>query len=98
MIDAVVPDGDQLDTYRTALASYRLLLVVLDPGEAVCKYRNEIRPPYDQHFFDGYDELRASMQDGFGDLGWWFDTAHLNQEQTVQRILDEGAVRAVLER
>ena len=40
VIDAVVPDGNQLDTYRSALASYRLLLVVLDPGDAVCRYRN----------------------------------------------------------
>ncbi len=98
VIDLVVPDGKQLDTFRVALASYRLLLVVLDPGTAVCRYRNEIRPPQNQFLFDDYEQLRASMRHGFGNLGWWFDTADLNAEQTAQRILDEGAVRAVLER
>ncbi len=96
VIDLVLPDGRHLDTYREALASSRLLLVVLDPGTAVCKYRNEIRPPQDRFFFDGYEELRASMRQGFGDLGWWFDTSDLDPEQTARRILDEGPVRAVL--
>ncbi len=96
VIDVVVPDGKQLNAYREALASYRLLLVVLDPGTAVCRHRNEFRPPQDQFFFDGYDELRASMRHGFGDHGWWFDTSDLNPEQTAQEILDESAVRAVL--
>jgi len=62
----------------------------------VCRYRNEIRPRQEQFFFDGYEELRASMQHGFGNLGWWFSTSDLNPEQTAQRILDEALVRAVL--
>lgn len=98
VIDLVVPDGQQLDTYREALASYRLLFVVLDPGTAVCRYRNEIRAPRDQFFFDGYEELRASMRHGFGDVGWWFDTSDIGPEQTAQRIVDESAVRAVVTR
>ena len=98
VIDIVVPDGKQLNTFREALAPYRLLLVVLDPGAAVCRYRNEIRPPQDQFFFDGYEGLRGSMRQDFGDVGWWFDTSHLNPQQTAQRILDESAVRAVLKR
>lgn len=98
VIDLVLPDGKQLDDYREALASLRLLLVVLDPGTAVCRYRNETRAPQDQFFFDGYAELRASMRHGFGDDGWWFDTSELTPEQTAQRILDESAVRAVLRR
>lgn len=98
VIDVVLPDGAQLDTYREALASYRLLLVVLDPGTAVCRHRNEIRPPQDQFVFDGYEDLRASMRHGFGDHGWWFKTSDLSPGQTAQRILDEGAVRAVLDR
>lgn len=98
VIDLVVPDGEQLASYRAALASYRLLLVVLDPGTDVCRHRNDIRPPEAQFFFDGYDELRASMRRGFGDLGWWFDTSGLDAAQTAQRVLDESAVRAVLDR
>ncbi|MDQ2837453.1 MAG: adenylyl-sulfate kinase [Actinomycetota bacterium] len=98
VLDVVIPEGKQLDTYREALASYRLLLVILDPGADVCRYRNEIRSPEDRFFFDGYEELRASMRDGFDDRGWWFDTSELSPEQTAQRIIAEGAVRAVVER
>lgn len=98
VIDFVLPDGEQLNTYREALAPYRLLLVVLDPGTTVWRYRNEIRPPQDQFFFNGYEELRTSMRHGFGDIGWWFDTSGLSPQQTAQRILDESPVRAVLKR
>lgn len=97
IIDIVLPDGEQLDTYRRALASRRLLLVVLDPRVEVCRYRNEIRPPQRQFFFNGYDELRASMRRHFGSLGWWFDTSDLTAEQTAEQILNEALVRAVLE-
>ena len=98
VLDVVLPDGDQLDTFRRALGAHRLLLVVLDPGTAVCRYRNENRPPEDQFFFDGYEELRASMRHGYGDLGWWFDTSNLSPQQTAQRIIAEGSVRAAIER
>lgn len=96
VIDLVVPDVTQLTSFREAMAPYRLLLVVLDPGTAVCRYRNEIRPPEDQFLFNGYEALRLSMREGFGDVGWWFDTSDLTPQQTAQRILDESAVRAVL--
>jgi len=43
VIDIVLPDAEQLDTYRAALASRPLLLVVLDPGAEVCRRRNENR-------------------------------------------------------
>jgi len=98
VIDLVVPDGEQLHTFREALAGHRLLLVVLDPGTAVCRYRNQIRPPQDQFFFHGYEELRASMQHGFGGTGWWLDTSGLSPAQTAQRILEESPARAVVRR
>jgi adenylylsulfate kinase-like enzyme len=97
VIDFVLPDGEQLDTFRRALAPRRLLLVVLDPGADVCRLRNEDRPPQDQFFFDGYDDLRTAMRQGFGDVGWWFDTSGLTPPQTAQQILDEGPVRAVVQ-
>jgi chloramphenicol 3-O-phosphotransferase len=96
VIDVVLPDGEQLEDFRRALTPHRLLLVVLDPGADVCRLRNENRPPQDQFFFDGYDELRTSMRQGFADVGWWFDTSGLTPQQTAQRILDEGPVRAVV--
>ena len=98
VLDIVVPDRPQLDAFLESLRSYRLLLVVLDPGTAVCRYRNATRPAQDQFSFDGYDVLRESMRHDFGDRGWWFDTATLTPIQTAQRILDEGLTRATVER
>ena len=95
VIDWVIPDGQQLRTYSDALASHRLLLVVLDPGSDVCRERNEHRPPEEQHFFDGYEELRSSMH-GFRDFGWWLNTSTLTVEQTVQQVLDESVARAAV--
>jgi hypothetical protein len=96
VLDVVLPDGEQLSTFRRALAPHRLLLVVLDPGAGVCRHRNELRPAQDQFFFDGYDELRASMRQGFGDVGWWFDTSALSSEQTAEQILEEAFLRAAV--
>lgn len=95
VIDWVVPDLLQLETYRAALAGRRLLLVVLDPGTPVCRSRNAARAPEEQFFFDGYDELRGSMA-GFRDVGWWFDTSALSPEETAQRILDEAVLRGAM--
>jgi len=97
VIDFVLPDGEQLNTFREALGRYRLLLVVLDPGTATCQHRNKHRPEQDQFFFDGYEELRASMREGFGDVGWWFDTSRLTPQETAQQILDEGCARALVQ-
>ena len=98
VIDVVLSGGDQLDIFRQALAPHRLLLVVLDPGTAVCQYRNTTRPPEDQFFFDDDDDgLRAAMRQGFGHSGWWFETSDLSAQQTAQRIMAEGPVRAVVE-
>lgn len=96
VLDLVLPDEGHLDTFRGALGD-RLLLVVLDPGAVVCRRRNQGRAPEEQFFFDGYDDLRASMRQGFGDVGWWFDTAELSPQQTAQRIVAEASFRATVE-
>ena len=96
VIDLVVPNGEDLEAFRRALTSHRLLLVVLDPGSDTCRHRNQIRAPQEQFFFDGYEELRATMRDGFANRGWWFDTSDLSAEQTVEHILREAPRRAVV--
>lgn len=63
----------------------------------MCRNRNAIRPPERQFFLNGYDELRASMRQHFGSLGWWFDTSDLTAAQTAQQILNEALVRAAVE-
>jgi len=95
VLDLVVPDGEHLEPFRRALASRRLLFVVLDPGTDTCRRRNQLRAPEGQFFFDGHEELRTSMRSGFGDVGWWFDTSDLTAEQTVSQILREAPRRAV---
>ena len=69
----------------------------LDPGAAVCKRRNELRDPEEQFFFDGYDALRATMIEGFGDRGWWLDTSNQTAEETIAAILGQAATRARLD-
>lgn len=92
VIDWVVPDAAQLDVFRRALG-HRLRLVVLDPGTPTCRERNASRDPVERFTFDGYAELRVSMQTGFGAQGFWFDTSGLTPEATVQRILaDAGTI------
>ena len=96
VLDVVVPGAEHLETFRRALVPHALLLVVLDPGAATCRLRNERREPEEQFFFDGYDDLRASMLAGFGHLGWWFDTSDLSAEESVDQIVREAPTRALV--
>ena len=96
VIDVVVPDLANLDGFRSALGD-RLRLVVLDPGTDVCVSRNAIRPPNEQFFFDGYDGLHATMQTGFGGLGWWLDTSAQTCDETVEQLLTHADERARVE-
>jgi hypothetical protein len=82
-----VPDRAQLDLYVEGLGDRHLALVVLDPGGAVGRHRNELRDPEEQFFFDGHDALVASMRAAFGELGWWFDTSALTPEETADQVL-----------
>jgi len=72
-------------------------LVVLDPGTDVCVSRNATRPPIEQFFFDGYDGLHATMQTGFGGLGWWLDTSAQTCDETVEQLLTHADERARVE-
>lgn len=96
VIDTVVPDREQLGHFRDGLAGRPLLLVVLDPGADACIERNANRPPREQFFFDGYDRLRRTMRDGFGELGWWLDTSGLTAEETAAQILQQAPTRALV--
>lgn len=93
VVDVVVPDRKELDVFRSALGD-RLRLVVLDPGTDVCVSRNAARAPVEQFFFDGYAGLHATMQTGFGDLGWWLDTSGTTADETVEDLLAHAEIRA----
>jgi adenylylsulfate kinase-like enzyme len=93
VIDWVVPDADQLDAFRNALGA-RLRLVVLDPGAATCIARDLQRPPQEQFAFDGHEQLRATMWNGFGSRGWWLDTSDLDVDSTTRHILRMAYERA----
>ncbi len=91
VIDCVVPDADHLDRLLGHLPAVPVSLVVLDPGGAVCRARNAQRPAADRFDFDDHEGLRRSMRSGFGDRGWWIDTAEQSVERTVHDVV-EGAV------
>lgn len=95
VIDWIIPDRDQLDFYLDTLAPRRVLLVVLTPGADVCRHRNDIRHPDDQFFFGGYEALTAAMRDGFGSVGWWFDTSGLTPEETATQIIANATAIAL---
>ncbi|WP_020574341.1 AAA family ATPase [Actinopolymorpha alba] len=94
VIDWIVPDREQLDFYLHLLSPRRVLLVVLAPSIDVCRHRNTIRDPDDQFFFEGYEALESSMRDGFGTVGWWFDTSDLTPEETARQIIAEAPAHA----
>lgn len=94
VIDWIIPDRAQLDLYLDSLSPRRVLLIVLAPGIDSCRRRNAERDPQEQFFFDDYESLTTSMQRGFANDGWWFDTSALTADQTAARILNEASSRA----
>jgi predicted kinase len=94
VIDWIVPDREQLDTYLDALSPRQVLLVVLVPGIGVCRYRNSVRDHQEQFFFDDYETLTAGMRDGFGTVGWWFDTSNLTSDETAAQIIAKAPTLA----
>jgi hypothetical protein len=56
------------------------------PSIEVPKSRNGIREPEEQFVFDDYEALTAAMHNGFGTIGWWFDTSTLTPEETASQI------------
>lgn len=87
VIDWIIPDREQLDFYLEALSPRRVLLVVLTPSTEVCRHRNAIRDHREQFFFDDYETLTAAMHNGFGTVGWWFDTSTLTPDETATQII-----------
>jgi predicted kinase len=87
VIDWIIPDRQQLDQYRQVLRPRRLLVVVLAPSIDVCRYRNTIRNPEDQFFFDDYEALTSTMRSTYGTVGWWLDTSDLSPEETARQII-----------
>ncbi|NUR92758.1 MAG: AAA family ATPase [Nonomuraea sp.] len=96
VIDWVIPSRAQLDFFVSLLPARQVLFLVLAPGIEVCRYRNTIRDPREQFDFDGYEDLDADMKREVGDVGWWFDTAGLTPEETVDRIIGEAPYRALV--
>lgn len=96
LIDWIIPDRRQLDLFLELLAPRPVLFVMLAPGIAACRYRNEIRDPDEQFFFDGYEDLETAMKHELGDAGWWFDTSGLTPAETAARVVAEADERALV--
>ena len=93
IIDTLIPDREGLDYFLEALRPRRVLLVVLTPTIEVHHYRNTIREPDEQFFFEDYETLTANMR-GFGTVGWWFDTSALTPDDTATQIIANAATLA----
>ena len=90
LMDTVVADRAELDFLLNLLAPRPVRLVTLAPGAAVCRQRNATRDPHERWDFANYDRLHADMRQGFGDVGWWFDTSALDPEETAERIVRDA--------
>jgi predicted kinase len=93
MMDTVLADRAELDFFLALLSPRPVRLVVLAPGIAVCKRRNETRDPDERFDFDGYERLQDEMSREFGDSGWWFDTSGLTPAETAERVVTEAVTR-----
>jgi predicted kinase len=91
MMDTVVANRAELDFLVSLLAPRPVRLVTLAPGAAVCRQRNAARELTERWEFADYDRLHADMSQGFGDVGWWFDTSALDPAETAERIVREAA-------
>jgi predicted kinase len=91
LVDTVVADRAELGFLLGLLAPRQVRLVTLAPGSAVCRQRNATRNVNEQFAFDDYERLDADMRQGFGDLGWWFDTSALDPIETAERIVRDAA-------
>jgi hypothetical protein len=94
VIDALIPDREALDYFLEALRPRRILLIVLMPTIEVHRYRNTIREPEEQFFFDDYETLTSDMRNGFGTVGWWFDTSSLTPDETATQIIENASTYA----
>lgn len=95
VIETVIPDRAHLEALIAALAAAPML-VVLSPGVAACQARNATRGEDERWEFAGYEQLEVDMASGFGELGWWLDTAKLTPGQTVEQMVIEAPERALL--
>ena len=91
LVDTVVANRAELDFLLGLLAPRPVRLVTLAPGAGVCRQRNATREVSEQFEFDDYDRLDADMRQGFGDLGWWFDTSALDPTETAGRIVRDAS-------
>lgn len=94
VIDSLIPDREQLEFFLHALRPRHVVLVVLTPSIDECRHRNTTRHHEEQFFFDDYETLTAGMRDGFGTVGWWFDTSTLTPDETARQIVANGPTLA----
>jgi predicted kinase len=91
LMDTVVVDRAELDFLVGLLAPRPVRLVTLAPGSEVCRQRNASRQSTERWEFAGYDRLEADMRQGFGNVGWWFDTSALDATETAERVVQDAA-------
>jgi predicted kinase len=93
MMDTVLADRAELDFFLALLSPRPVRLVVLAPGIAECKHRNETRDRDERFDFDDYERLEDDMNREFGACGWWFDTSGLAPDETAERVVTAAVTR-----
>jgi len=94
LMDTVVQDRAMLDLLLALMSPRPARLVILAPGEKICRQRNVGRHPDEQFAFDGYEHLEADMKHDLRTIAWWFDTSALTPEETAEQLVREAALRA----
>jgi hypothetical protein len=93
MMATVLGDRAELDFFLVLLSPRPVRLVVLAPGIAECKHRNETRDTGERFDFEGYERLQNDMSREFSDSGWWFDTSGITPAETAERVVTEAVGR-----
>jgi adenylylsulfate kinase-like enzyme len=84
VLDDVVVRRSHLDFYRTTLTAVPLHLVILAPGAAVARRRDQAR---EKALATDWSPLDEAMRSELAQQGTWIDNAGQTVEETVEAIL-----------
>ena len=85
VLDNVVVTRERLDRYRQALADLALYLVVLHPGRATARLRDQARPASERYDATAFN-LEDDMVRELCGVGLWLNSRAMTVEETVETI------------
>ncbi|MFJ7945154.1 AAA family ATPase [Streptomyces sp. NPDC096354] len=94
VLDDVVVRRAHLDFYRATLAAVPLHVIILAPGPAVARQRNQAR---EKVLTTDWSPLDTAMRSELGQWGTWIDNAAQTVEETVGAILSVTGLASIPE-